>query len=536
MFDVSFQMFSALVPHLEILDSVLLDVTILQEQLQLRYGPRVDNTTEHLLNLKQEWQRFKLVRDNIEAIDTDIYKVIKQLKLLKNNEAGTEAEEIVNGVVINELDQTELMKLFKKLNMILKKAILPLRYLEDYIIPELLKLPNTISSNSPLHLDQVETSVFLPPDIKFEPKSHLLLGKFSKTIEMSVTSPGSYYLSGKLAECELALQDYVADILDRHQFLQHSNPDFSKGICVEACGMNHLEKGYSHSGEALRLIRNAAQEDASPIFLVGGASLPSFLGYFAKRIVTNVAKFMPQKLFAVGRLYNNPESLCLSDHHNINSTSATDNSSTSVYQSSTTGNDIFSSIQTTAVTSLTLYMKDIRAESLVVAEMLDIISAIYDGLGLHYRVVNLRASLLKSYEKQSYSIQMLSTKPPRVTNTISGVNDNDPSTVQSDAVNNTDFNSNTSCEVSPFQYVEIGRLSVCGSYISRRLLMLYAKEGDSHVPVEHRPPEHEFMECVYCQLLNVSKFLAVMLENTQTDTGSYRVPDALLQYMLSGAK
>ena len=64
----------------------------------------------------------------------------------------------------------------------------------------------------------------------------------------------------------------------------------------------------------------------------------------------------------------------------------------------------------------------------------------------------------------------------------------------------------------PFpRYIEIGRISVVDDYVSRRLLILHtAAKSD-----KSSKTSLDFLKVVYVKAMDTSKFVAVLVENTQ---------------------
>lgn len=530
------EMFSTLVPYMNY--DFLEDAAALSEELQLRDGATLDcNSPKHLMQLRQQWHQFQHLKANTDVIDAKILKVTKRLKILKKGKAENKptVPEVVEGINIHDAIKDELLLLLNKLTYIRKTAVLPLQLFEDELIPELLGLPNTLSPNTAKYTCKVER-FFSPPLFSFPPRSHVQLGYLTKGLELSPTSLGSYYLHGRLAEVELALQDYVADTLDVHGYLQQVNPDFAKGVSIEGCAME--TKDTTQKTSTLRLVRNSAEEDIAPLFLVGGASLPSYVGYFAKKKVTNISKFLPQKLYSVGRLYNPPRTFYSSNDEVAEMPNTSDIKNVDT-KSEIGAAGIFSSMQTSSVSCFILNDKENPiTESSIVQEVLRIVRSIYDGLELHYRLVHLRAGLLKPHEKQAISIQMLTTTDVLMTshqrsnsnNSIASDGKTTSDIIDCSKISHDEVSDMSGCSIDSEEagYVEVGRVSVCGDYISKRLLMTYVKNAPQ-VQVE----EHNFLECVYCEVLNVSKFLAVMLENLQTHSGSYSLPNVIEKRMVA---
>lgn len=96
-------------------------------------------------------------------------------------------------------------------------------------------------------------------------------------------------------------------------------------------------------------------------------------------------------------------------------------------------------------------------------ELINVIKEFYDSLGYHYRLVYLPAKELQDYESLRLSIQMYSSHS--------------------------------------HNYLEVGSVSLCGDYLSKRLLVTY---NDGKI--------RKYPHIIYGTLVNVQKILACILE------------------------
>lgn len=533
---------SVLSPHLNF-DKPFANVESLANELLKRKGYEAF-TVDKLKQLKQGWEKFTNLKSEVDKIDDKRFEITKQRRTFidKMKSDGSELKgkekELFDSLGV------DMLKIRNKL-----KALIPqLNDLELTVVPDLLQIPNTVDKTTPLLEDKVLFCLYNPPEFDFPAKSHMQLGDLNQTLELSDVAPGAFYLLGDLAQAELALQDLLKDQLGTHfKYLQHANPDFGNGVTVEGCGY-----AIHDPTEVLRLMAHSASSDSKE-FLTGGSSLPSFAGYFAKKAVTKTNKFLPQKLFSIGRLYT-PRKMIDVQETTAPVTMTDDFESTDSGYRQTgleanefpaidcehrtgKGQGILSSMQSTSISAFVVDTKESHSEEDVVNELLAISTAVYAKLGLHFRIVQKHAKSLKSFEKKAYSIEMVTTSFQRLEisspDSLSSANNCSSGAVPSSmSVSNVERR-HAGCEPSVPLYTEVGRISVIGDYVSKRLLMLYDKRdvlGGGPKQRAGGATRYGFLNVVFSEVMNVSKFLAVMMENTQTKTGRYEIPAVLLEY------
>jgi len=454
---------SILEPYLDF-DRHFENIGLLADELEER-GLADKFSKQKLISLKESWINFKDASSKRENIE-------RQTKTLQNKMKALSP----GGKLHTENSAAEKSKLKKEV-IELRRSIKEFSIVEyeDTLIPDLLDIPNRLDPNTPRYEDEILSTYLKQPTFNFDPMCHLDIGKKNKNIELSNVSPGAFYLLGDLAEVELALEDYFVEIFNGENFIHHSNPDLSKGVSTEGCGHNIHDPS-----EVLKILYQKESKDTTSLFLTGGCSLSSFTAYFAKRIVGKPQKFLPQKLFATGRLYR---PLQTSDGNSAS---------------------IFNSMQSSAVSSFIAYSKSDSGSDNIKEEVLDLINKAYKGLGLHFRIVNVSAKNLEKNESCAYSIEMFTT------------------TANIDSLSETsDLNNN---------YIEVGRISLLGNYISKRLLMLHTSSIQVNATTYN--PSLDFLEIIYIKVMDISKFIAVMVENTQTEDCKYKVPATVQEYLL----
>ncbi|XP_047737200.1 serine--tRNA ligase-like isoform X2 [Hyalella azteca] len=456
--------FAPVTPFLD-MDARLAAPEDLLQELQLRQVSEEFGGLEGLQELKDSWQEFKELKHAIEELE----KQADELTVTSNEMKGKE-----------DVKDDEVKVRISQLRSKTKILKARLNELEVTAIPAMLDLPNTV--NLPPGDGGVVVSLNDPPIFDFSPKPHTLLRTQSpNSLEFLDVSPGAFYLSGDLAECEVLLDRYWTGLLDAAGYLRQCNPDFAKEVLVEGCG------------GASSLKTQLKEEDKTPVYLVGGASLPAYLGYFARRAVKKTSKFLPQKLYACQRTYTPLRDLCPPDrglhapHEGL-------------YAPQMRG--VMSSMQSTSVSLLTMYTNESKFKDLVKDEVLGVVVQAYQKLGLHFRIVRPEPRDLRVYERDALVVQMLSTSYPEGRNTVY-IGEN------------------------KMTYIEVGRISIIGDYISKRLLMMYVKDGaraSSTSPRDGRAATGAverlgFLQAVYAQAMDVTRVLAVAVENLQDAQG-----------------
>ncbi|XP_069680502.1 serine--tRNA synthetase-like protein Slimp [Periplaneta americana] len=177
--------------------------------------------------------------------------------------------------------------------------------------------------------------------------------------------------------------------------------------------------------------------DVNRLHLTGGASLPSFCAFHAKQIIP-VSAF-PLRLVATGRQY-----------------------SPNIYQLDKQNSGLFDVCQASCV-EIFISTTDQREMADEFGRVIEAVTSIYKELSFPFRVVYLPANQLKSYESLKASFQMYSSH------------------LQT--------------------FMEVGHISLCDDYISKRLLIQYGTDT-----------EHKFPFIVSGTVISVPKLLGCVLE------------------------
>ncbi|XP_003423897.1 serine--tRNA synthetase-like protein Slimp [Nasonia vitripennis] len=190
------------------------------------------------------------------------------------------------------------------------------------------------------------------------------------------------------------------------------------------------------------------------LHLVGGASLPALLAMYTKQAIK--LNSFPLKVFTTGRQYT-------------------------PFPSSPASYGLFSVCQSSAIQALTLVpKKDNDNHKSELENLVETASKIYDELDCHYRIVLRSAKELRTAESMRVSFEMWSA------------------------------HSN--------QYIEVGHVSACGDYFSKRLSFAY-QTSKSHVG---------FPATITGTLLSVPRVLGCLLEE---NPDKFVLPDKAAEFL-----
>merc|ERR1719192_2066822 len=121
---------------------------------------------------------------------------------------------------------------------------------------------------------------------------------------VTFTEDGGYYLHNDLAMLELKLVHRFSSLALLNEHFPVSAPDFSKSVVLEGCGVPYFDPNSSLSlrpggecGEA---------ENGTALHLVGGASVPALVAYFARNVLNSPNTVLPVVLSCQGRSYSPP--------------------------------------------------------------------------------------------------------------------------------------------------------------------------------------------------------------------------------------
>jgi len=267
---------------------------------------------------------FKWVKENRNTLETvynlrnnplDIDVMIKELEMYAEVKKNVEKLILSRETISHQIKESKtksgelhvvLLNRLKEKKKSLRQIKETLWDFEEELLPKLLKLQNC-DSNSTFKekLYFTQTKGFIED---FQRKGHKELSNLNDLVEWSSNSHTAFYLKHGLALVELKLNNYFASKFLASGFEAFSNPDFTKSVIVEGCGVDFLNanevfslKKYQDFGD---------RTSCNAMHLVGGASLYPFVAYFARNILQN-PQILPITCFCLGRYYTpQPESEC----------------------------------------------------------------------------------------------------------------------------------------------------------------------------------------------------------------------------------
>ncbi|KDR16423.1 serine--tRNA synthetase-like protein Slimp [Zootermopsis nevadensis] len=428
-------MFSVITPHIDVEDKFK-EMSALRRNVELRQM-QVD-----VDKVKSIWDVLKSMEADRNTLENKRVDIAKKIKEIKSS--------------YNDIKEVEKLKLHGKLiREDLKMTVKAVWELEKKVMTLVLSLPNNLHPDTPSE-DAKIVSQFGNASIMKQTESHVRIGE--KLDVLDYFSSMCYYLKGDAALFELGILDYFTGKLCNHDFVKFCNSDFGRSVVVEGCGLDHEDPSVTYILKDTDDILHT--KDVNRLHLVGGASLPSFCSFHAKRIIPITA--LPLRLVAMGRQYKpNIQSLEETDFEGL----------FGVSQASSV--ELFISTADNLSNMMNEFDKTVAA-----------VTNIYKELGFPFRVVYMPAKSLRSYESLRASFQMYSLY------------------LQS--------------------YIEIGHVSVCDDYISKRLLIRYELEADQ-----------KFTRIVSGTVVSVPRLLGCVLElhNEAKSFGSIPIPQTVRQQL-----
>ncbi|CAG9559171.1 unnamed protein product [Danaus chrysippus] len=334
------------------------------------YQERIKN--KELLQNNLDKRKSKIVLNKIENL-WSVYEDLKTRKLQLEERKSVVSKEL--GVLIKAEQQGNHVEKLKIQNSLLKENInklkIPLWSAEEAAVVEALKLPNELHSLTPCTNKNIIYEYGSKPSNN---KNHRDIGE--KLNILQHTQNGNYYLKSDAALFELGAKFYFSGKLKQNNYTQFSNPDFSKSLIIEGCGVDHTDPNATfilhHNEDSKINIDNR-------LHLTGAGSLFSFLAYYAKNILHG--KSLPLKYFSLGRQYipSNP-----------NETSLLHTSQSSV-------------VQLFGIT------KNSTDADIMLQETIEIVKKLYGELGYHFRLSYVPACELNMWESLRLAIEMYSS-------------------------------------------------------------------------------------------------------------------------------
>lgn len=324
--------------------------------------------------LLKELQRRKANIDLGKA--ENLWKVYEDL-YAKKAEYTKRKDEIsmdLGKLIRNEPDSEATKKLKIQSDLMkdnIKKLKVPLWSAEEAAMVEVLKLPNSLHSQTPDGQNKIiYTHLSHPKNCK----DHLKIGRELNIIDFKKNE--NYYLKGDGALFELGAKFYFNRTLRQNKFIQFSNPDFVKSLVVEGCGKDHTNPD---STFILHHNEDSKVNIDSRLHLTGGGSLCSFLAYHAKNVL--YAKVLPLKYFTMGRQYIPAPS----DEDSL------------FHVSQSTVIEFFGAAKTS------------NDQDKLLEELIETLKNTYGKLGYHFRLSTISADKLCMWESLRVAVEMYST-------------------------------------------------------------------------------------------------------------------------------
>lgn len=307
----------------------------------------------NLDKIEKRWNFFKMIDEHksvLEFTRSEINSLINKLKQ--------------DGEEKNKSDIETLLTHVKLVKDDLKNVKEYSYGIEENANLGVLSLPNFLHPKTPLDSETTIHEFLTQPNPTSD--SHMSIGKALNFVEY--TNPNFCFLKSEAALFEFALTNYFQTNLLNHGFSQFSNADFARSIIVEGCGTDFLDRNAIFT-------LDGSNSDINRLHLVGGASLYSFMAYFAKNSIQT--SLLPLRFFSLGRKYT-PGS----------------------------GSDLFNLSQNTVAQVFVATNRENTDE--IFDKLVEQIKEIYEPLDYHFRLVLVPASGLKIGESLKVSIQLFS--------------------------------------------------------------------------------------------------------------------------------
>lgn len=149
--------------------------------------------------------------------------------------------------------------------------------------------------------------------------------------------------------------------------------------------------------------------------------------------------------------------------------------------------DLFNCSQSTSVDAFIVFKNKPEIEDHMIQQVLMVLTQSYTQLKMHFRIVRYRAQNLKKHESGAIGIEMYSPVMDK--------------------------------------YYEVGRVSLCGSFISERLWCLHNQQ------TQHQGNGASFLSMIHVRVCQIAPWLALLMENTQQANITYGVPKVLKPFM-----
>ena len=265
------------------------------------FKPRIDIDwmSDHLETLEHVHQKRKSPFD-VQLLHEDLKNYLDlREQIIGINSSLEEVQQIINQRKKEKANIAEQIMMHKEI----KKSLVSIResmwQLEEETVINYFKLQNC--DHKSRREEQVQYCLRKSLDQQQMKLSHRELCERNDLVEFSNVSHSSFYMKNSLSALEHKLCRYFTNKLLDHDLEMFSNPDFVRSVMAEGCGHDFMNPEQIFS---LRPTQDFGDRDScNAVHLVGGASLPSFVAYFARNILQNPA-VLPVIMFCVGRQYS----------------------------------------------------------------------------------------------------------------------------------------------------------------------------------------------------------------------------------------
>lgn len=330
----------------------------------------------------------------------------------------------------------------------------------------LMQVPNLTHPESPAggEEDFITVGVYgEEPKFDFTPKDHEVLLTEKGMIDFErgakVTGAKFYFSKGDLVRLNMALVNYGMEVLTKHGYELVETPDLAKNDILVGTGFNPR-------GDAQDQIYVAQDTDVSLI-----ATAEITMGGYHKDEILDLSGG-PKKYVALSHCFRKEAG-------------AYGRTSKGLYR-----------VHQFTKLEMFVYCKPEDSETMH-QELLAIEKEICDGLGLHYRVIDIPAGDLGGPAYRKYDLEAWMTMKASAGSAQEGD------------------------EKKAGDFGEITSTSNCTDYQARRLNIRYKKEDGTN----------EFVHTLNGTAVVLSRFPIAVIEQNQQADGSVRVPEVLVKYM-----
>lgn len=362
-------------------------------------------------DLFAQWEMYKTIESKKRILRLRQKEVKELLKEAKETKQSKDKENIVRKYTI----ECETIK--EDLHNLVDHSI----SIEDKFIDSFLSLPNNISNRVPDDAQIVSTHADKPAN--FKRKQHHLNYEHAIVYHNEYT----YYLKGEAAIFDGHFPMNCVNYFLKNGFIHLSNPDVVRTLMVEGAGYT--------VNDVFHVSHHMDTHHTNVPHLVGNGSMMSFLGFITKMRIK--PSLLPLQWVSSGKTYT---------------------------PTASNADGLYNVSQSTTVQVFMAGSKEQIQQKY--DETMNIMTNLFNLLGIHYRLVCIPANELHAAEYYSNRIEMYSPHLDK--------------------------------------YIEVGRLSNYSDYISKRLLFLYDKD--------QKKIDCEFNHIVSGTVCNITKLIAILLE------------------------